>query len=491
MISPPYTLSTIRTPANPPVISAQAEKISFSGQKQAEQDRKTFAYKQTPLEKQALLSRAYPEIYTDKTGHYAGNQFAANPLANSQFASLVQVPVLQTLREAEAKTPEKSKNKLEKFVLLGPALMLAGGLSWILKDRNKLFNPVLKLLKKEALPKIPKGAETLEKTGKILLASGSGLLSLNGISAGVVSDQPSMVVSNIIQLIPSILIGFVKKDHLKNFAASLMMLTGAMYTTGFANELKNKEDATPANEVRRYDMTRFKSVFDQKNQAGLFAKAGIAFEELGKMFFFTAVDHAKLLPNAYHNLTQHFATAKAPQFIPAGQNTPAHFAAVPQKRQSGQTFDDLKAWINKPTADKSQVAAIFMILGALPIVLFTHRKPDIGNSALVKTLKTIGMAFGNLSLFSIAIHRDDIKGKAPLLGIPLSVFGMGSSTNGLRIGMGYTGESINSLFFSDVAVNGVETGNGKEVKTIKPPDPEKYNKPGNNPFAQPLTSAQV
>ena len=76
---------------------------------------------------------------------------------------------------------------------------------------------------------------------------------------------------------------------------------------------------------------------------------------------------------------------------------------------------------------------------------------------MIVALKAIGIAIGNLAPFAIAFHRDDPRGKAPLLGIPIMTIGMANSRNPFFVGVGHLGMGITEFFFSDVAVNGVKT----------------------------------
>jgi hypothetical protein len=80
-------------------------------------------------------------------------------------------------------------------------------------------------------------------------------------------------------------------------------------------------------------------------------------------------------------------------------------------------------------------------------------------------LKAVGMSIANMAPFAIALNRDDLRGKAPLIGVPMAVVGMANSRNPFFVGMGHLGESFNDLFFSDVAVNGVRTRSETKPET--------------------------
>jgi hypothetical protein len=349
--------------------------------------------------------------------------------------------------EMEKAQTEKQSSALAKawkqIILFAPILGFIGSSTLITKSlpnsvKTKIVNGALKTVKRAPLPTeaIDSG---LKNAGQKFLGFAVLLKSLGGISAGIVSGQPSMIWGNLIQILPAGILAFKKSNAMQNFATSMEMLLGGFYTIGFANELKNKDPKTSPEQIRRYDMTRLKSLFNWSN--GM--TAGERFKGLlgtmGGMAAFTIQDHVLLFKDLGHQAIQLLRR---------------------QDHSNGQqaTFKEkMEQWTKEPSASKSQLAAMFFYLGTLPILLLTRKNPKIGEKFHVVALKFIGMAIANLAPFAIALNRDDLRGKAPLIGAPMAVLGMANSRNPFFVGMGHLGESFNDLFFSDVAVNGVKT----------------------------------
>lgn len=429
--------------------------------------------------------------------------------ANGQsppFSSIVQTPITQVLDTYKQKEKEEAKHRKELFTLAGPSLLLLGGLSWMLKGLpagvdKKLFGRFIKSGNVEE-----KLNTAFSKFGYITLGAGGALLGANGILAGVTSNQPSMITGNILQFIPSAILmalslgtkrfSGAKAETLRNIAVSATMATGGIFTLGFANEIKNKDPNTLNGSMTSYDMSRFRSLYSRDSNISFGERVIGITTELSKMFAFTIADHARLLKN-----------------LPADFR---HVASVFRNHSSEHPNDSkLKEWLTKPSADKSHIAALFFYLGALPVLLFSHKVPHVTQSRLFKSaaeklpvsitqaplfksmtkpvneiakgktvtaLKWIGMLMANLSLFSIALNRDDLKGKAPLLGVPMAVFGMASGKQFFQ-GMGNVGESVSNLFYSDMAVNGLETGK-KETPVSNIPTNQNSDYPSIAPQAQ-------
>jgi hypothetical protein len=187
-------------------------------------------------------------------------------------------------------------------------------------------------------------------------------------------------------------------------------------------------------------MTRLKSLFKRNTDMTLGERFKGFLGSMGSMAAFTIQDHVLLIKDLGNKAIQLFRK----QDKSAGQ---------PELSFKGK----LDQWTKEPSASKSQLAALFFYLGTLPIMLLTRKNPKIGEKFHVVALKFIGMSIANLAPFAIALNRDDLRGKAPLIGAPMAVLGMANSRNPFFVGMGHLGESFNDLFFSDVAVNGVKT----------------------------------
>lgn len=382
---------------------------------------------------------------------WATSQTMALPFSKTDTVSKTQEPIKQEpVPGVSGEQPEEQKESStlakawKKTILFAPILGFIASSALITKSLPKGFktgivNGTLKAAGHSPLAadKIDDG---LKNFGQKFLGFAVLLKSLGGISAGIVSGQPSMIWGNLIQIIPSGILAFKKSNSMQNLATSMEMLLGGFYTIGFANELKNKDPKTAPDQIRRYDMTHLKSLFNRDNDLSMEKRLSGFVGELGRMAAFTIKDHVLLIKDLEQTVAQMFRKKETP----SDQPQPTFKAKLEQ-------------WTKEPSASKSQLAVLFFYLGTLPILLLTRKNPKIGEKRSIIALKAIGMAIANLAPFAIAFNRDDLRGKAPLIGAPMAVIGMANSRNPFFVGMGHLGESFNDLFFSDVAVNGVKT----------------------------------
>jgi hypothetical protein len=350
----------------------------------------------------------------------------------------------------EKKDPSTLGKIWKNIILFAPVLGFIGSSTLIIKSLPRGFKTGLVNGLLKAGGRAPVAAEKidgqLKAMGQRVLGFAVLLKSLGGISAGVVCGQPSMIWGNLIQILPAGILAFKRSNAMQNFATSMEMLLGGFYTIGFANELKNKDDKTPPEQIRRYDMTRLKSLFDWGNGLTLEKRLTGLFSEMAGMAKFTAQDHVQLVKDLWSKGIH-------------------GFSGNASERSVQPLKDRLSEWAKEPSATKSQLAALFFYMGTLPILLLTRHNPKIGEKFPVVALKFIGMAIANLAPFAIALNRDDLRGKAPLIGAPMAALGMANSRNPFFVGMGHLGEAFNDLFFSDVAVNGVTTKSESRTQT--------------------------
>lgn len=289
--------------------------------------------------------------------------------------------------KSNIKTENKKFNDTwNKVVNIAPILSLAGSLVMIFSGKN----------------------ENLSRLGQKILGAGTIFTSINGIGAGVITGQPSMIFNNVLMLPQSILLATAKNNFQRSIANALSVALGGLYTIGFANELENK--STKINNPRKYDFKNFKL----KNLP----------KELFNITKFTIEDHIKLL-----------------------KEIPKIITNLPK---------DLTSDLTKPNADLSKFGALMSYIGALPILFLGSKNPKIVNSKFVQITKAIAMITANLTLFNIALQRKDIKGKAPLLGVPLTVIGTALAKDSFTVGLSNLGEAIDNVFFSDMAANGLQ-----------------------------------
>jgi hypothetical protein len=269
------------------------------------------------------------------------------------------------------------------------------------------------------------------KLGRQLLSISLFFRGLNGILGGIASQQPSMVVGSLLEMLSAPLLAIASTGKMKGLAMNLYVLSAGIWTLGFANEIANKAQTSIKGEGRFYDMTRFKEAFNP-GQESLSNKAQTVATELAQMVRFTIEDHVfslkKLLPSIRKFFAQRDETASSDRSI---------------------------SNLVKPSANISRLSVLLTYVGVLTVLgkgLFT-RKPIEG---LVSSLfKGSAILLANLSLFNLALQRRDAVGMAPLLGIPLSIIGLANIGSDLRLAMGGIGEGLNSLFFSDMTKQGL------------------------------------
>lgn len=425
-------------------------------------------------------------------------------------------------------TPSAAKKFWEKFVLVAPLWSFVGG---VLLLANTVL-PHQRILKAvPALAKRVKSAEALKSQlsdiGRGIMSSGFVVRSINGISGGIVSSQPSMIVANALQFIVAPLMLTAHRPDQKTFANTLDMVLGGLFTLGFANEIENKIGAQSPNhriKPRTYDMTRLKSLFG-KHPANQSAPRGLAWlgtlgAEIFKIVGFSLGDNLRLLGQAViaplglwtqavragalrpsnlaqkaksgsrtsgtivqalmvdpltgsvkqtrHDISRFVRYLSDPK-VQGKQPTKALWTralrahrqvkienAQETKASAQSTLSKLPHWLVEPTATKGRVASLLWYLGGIPILFLTRRNPKIGENPLLVGFKVAGQVLANLQLFTLALARTDISGKAPLLGVPLSIIGNSLGKNDVFLGLGYAGEAANNLFFSDMAVNGLD-----------------------------------
>jgi hypothetical protein len=421
--------------------------------------------------------------------------------------------------------PSAGKKFWEKFVLVAPLWSFVGG---VLLLANTVL-PHQRILKAvPALAKRVKSADGLKSQisdiGRGIMSSGFVVRSINGISGGIVSSQPSMIVANALQFIVAPLMLTARRPDQKTFANTLDMVLGGLFTLGFANEIENKIGAqTPNHRIkpRTYDMTRLKSLFSQHPESprGL-PWLGAFGTEIFKIVGFSLSDNLRLLGQAViaplglwtqavrdgalrpsnlaqkaksgsrtsgtivqalmvdplkgsvkqtrHDvsrfvryLTDPRVQGKQPTRAPWTRALRAHRQvkienAQETKASAQSNLSKLPRWLTEPTATKGRVASLLWYLGGIPILFLTRRNPKIGENPLLVGFKVAGQVLANLQLFTLALARTDLSGKAPLLGVPLSIIGNSLGKNDVFLGLGYAGEAANNLFFSDMAVNGLD-----------------------------------
>jgi len=367
--------------------------------------------------------------------------------------------------EGFVKTQEASKNSSalkkiwEGFVWLAPILYLTSGALLMAGQKNrfldsKIKDPLLKtvssLIKRKTTD--AKGLNAiLETSAKKMLSAGCTFTNINGISAGIVCAQPSMILNNLINLPISFYISKTKKDL--PYIQALQFFLGGLYTVGFAGELKNKS-LTPS-EQRKYNMEKFKKAFSLKSALNPAQRAFTVLEESFRMLGFIAVDHLLLIKDLFKlslKLPEKLGKliSKTPETVADFIINPTDAVAVSANKIVDATND-----LSKPHHELSQIGAFLVYISSLPLVLFMPKNPKLANNKLIQTLKAAAGITSNLTLFSLALHSKGVKNKVPVIGVPLSVIGSAKANNNFFVGMCNTGEGLNNVFFSEVAVNGL------------------------------------
>ena len=199
----------------------------------------------------------------------------------------------------EAGKPSSAPGKVwRQMILFAPTIGLIGSSALITKSlptgiKTSLVNTVRRTVGRSSL-KPGNIDEGLKEFGQKVVGFDIFMKSLSGVSAALVSGQPSMTWGNLIQIIPSGILAFKRSDVLQNFATSMEILLGGLYTIGFANELKNKDPHTRSNQIRRYDMARLTSLFKLDNPLSLKQRLMSLPQVLADMAVFTMKDHVLL-----------------------------------------------------------------------------------------------------------------------------------------------------------------------------------------------------
>lgn len=304
-------------------------------------------------------------------------------------------------------------------VSLAPALSLLGGVALLGASLGaRLPLPISKSAWRTLKP-------GLEKGGTAAVSAALGFGALNDAIAGVTTQQPSMIAAGALQVIPAAMMVGAKSNATKAMAFNLWTLLAAVWTVGFANDMANKHHSKHQEPTRAYDMTTFKSVFDTQSQAPISQRLGTLAKEGAKMSAFIAGDHVHLAKSLLN-----------------GTSAPTSLKGL---------FE--------PSTAISRASVLLTYAGALPLLVKGLKNPNLlVHSRLANVcdgLKMGALALANLSYVNLALHRQDWKGRAPLLGVPLTVIGTSTAHNNRLIGMSQLGEGLNSLFFSDVALKGL------------------------------------
>jgi len=328
-----------------------------------------------------------------------------------------------------------AKKIWDGFILAGPIFGLISAVALLAKSapfgaKQSLVESAAKVLGVQTLSE--KTMNRLAKIGQRSMAFSWVMRSLNGIVAGLGEGQPTMILGNLIQLIPSIKLATKESASLRQLVLNMGVALGGLFTVGYAQSIKNKDPNTNPADIRRYDMSKLKALFDSKSGMSVLKRVSTLFSELVKMTGFAIKDHWIMVQD----------------LVRSGKS-------IVNNDSETSRIDRLKTWATNPTSGKSQASVLLFYLGAIPAVLIAliTKKNAIWDNKLVMVLKGVAMLLANLAPFTIALNRDDLRGKASMVGAPLALLGTAISNPGLA-GLG---DSLNDIHFSDMAVNGLKT----------------------------------
>lgn len=381
--------------------------------------------------------------------------------------------------EPKANILTKTHDLRQKLVLIGPMLGMAAGLLLVGAGLASRIPSVRKQLE-AGMAHVP-AFNLLDQGGRGLQALSTVLVNLNGIVAGVVAGQPSMLLANLFQMRYARRLFTARNNDQLTVANFIQLALGGLYTVGFANEISNQirknregEDA----KGRVYNMSRFLSIFE--SDVSLPQKVVRLATEIPSMAWFVVMDHVNLLKDVARE-TQGAAKKLAGGFgyVLTGKHAdPDDTTAAPGF--GARVVDTVKAGlqqVSEPSAYRSRLAVLSWYIGALPVVLLGQR--HIANSPVVKRLlrmehpeklmsnrgleilRFFGGIAANLTTFAVANNRSDWRGQAPVIGAPMSVIGTAINAGNMYTqdfwrGIGVLGEAINNLLFSEVAVDGLK-----------------------------------
>lgn len=339
------------------------------------------------------------------------------------------------------------------FVLVGPILGFLGGLMMMGSHRYGKFDKRMKTPLKDVLVGKEKSVdslnESLKKYGKWLLGIGNGFVSINGLMAGLQSGQPGMLVNNLFMLPTSLWIARAQSNLSLGIAHTIAIFLGGMYTMGLANEFPSALD--PDKEPIKYDMSNLQEALSLSSDMSIGDRVGTAVRDFFGMMKFVGGDHIRLIKSVSATA---FALLKGA--IKGAGNIP-EIASNPGGLVDAITEKDF----TQPYQELSYLSMFCAYLSTIPLVFTYLTKGNnelalkiVQNHPAMQLLRAGTMTFSNVALFNLALHRKDLLGKTPLLGVPMSIMGTAMSNSPFYVGLTYVGENMNNLLFSQVAVDG-------------------------------------
>jgi len=355
-----------------------------------------------------------------------------------------------------ASTKNKNLNFFQKFYKHNEVLMLASKLPKAEAKKTLLMKLGLRkaqkgegvvvrnirslLLKNPSLERLSHNEEALKKMyhrGRMLIALGIIPKMIIGLRLGVSSQQPSILISKIMEMALAPLIWYGN-----GIATAFNALVGAVFTLGFANDMENrpfeKAEGKKPKPPRVYDMDRFVSVFKRDSGVPLLKRPIILTEELAKMLKFSIQDNWV----AMKRVTDSLARAR-----------------------KGET-NDLTSFHPGNAAPKSSLALFITYLATVPNMIVNFL-PDTFKAkgafdVASRVLSGISAFMSEFSFFTYASGGRNLFEKLPAVGTTMEVSGtilgytQNTVTKALAIGVQQFAAAINSVFYAHRSKNGVD-----------------------------------
>ncbi|MCA9841127.1 MAG: hypothetical protein KC475_03320 [Cyanobacteria bacterium HKST-UBA03] len=362
--------------------------------------------------------------------------------ANSTLSSN-QSP--SAVAEATQKHPPSAAGKF--LLTMYPLAASVGGVGELLAWLGSRKGSELAKTLKPALPTIAKATR-----GTLTAAFLFG--ALNDAVAGVTNKQPSMLLGGLLQFIPAAMMATATTNIKKSVSVNAWVLAAGLWFLGFANAIANQNISPNDPRQRSYDMTRFQNALQPSSHWPLGKRLTTLTSELAHMLAFSVADH------------KHFAHALL---------HPSNSPELDQHPSNRLPNNPLYQRIFEPSPYVARLSVLFTYLGAIPFLFLggkalrhaqtaklasstlatTARHRYTGFIQTSNTLKTAALLLAELSLFKLALNRKDAVGKVPILGVPLTVYGVPTSHNPFQVAIGQIGSALNSFFYRDMALNGL------------------------------------
>lgn len=284
--------------------------------------------------------------------------------------------------------------------------------------------------------------KTLNQLGWTLMSVGSMTGSINGLSLGLVSKQPSMALCSLISMSMAPLLLVDPSITVR----SAMIFFAAPWLSGMGNKLNNEFNLKPGELPREREMAplfRLKALREKIiRQHPEKAKSPLTFRdwlgawttEAGETLKFVLDDQVLMLKNV-GGAMGHLASSPSQLKAEARKNLEETLAFLKNQRKELPDF-------LKPSATQNHVGAMLIYLGSVPMLFLGG--PESMVTEVCTKLTAAGGGVSDISLFMTALQQRD---KMLLVGIPLRNIGSAWMHTDLGTGATLVGRTMVQQYF--------------------------------------------